>query len=84
VRGEGAVREGESWGEFTVVKITPEAVTLGHETGERVVRLGEVRAKPGASVVAAPKPGMAKSAESSAESQLQKLMEAQKSMDPSK
>jgi len=84
VMTDGAVREGESWGEFTVVKITPEAVTLGHETGERVVRLGEVRAKPGASAVAAPKPGMAKSAESSAESQLQKLMEAQKSMDPSK
>lgn len=84
VMTDGMVREGDLWGEFTVETITPEAVTLRHEDGERVVRLGEVRAKPGAVVAAAPKPAETKPAEGSAEAQLQKIMEMQKSMDPGK
>jgi hypothetical protein len=92
VMTDGMVREGEPWGMFTVETITPEAVTLRHEAGERVLRLGEVRvpagktpAKAGGPVVAtAPQPAAAKPAEGSPEAQLQKLMEMQKAMDPAK
>ena len=78
------VREGEEWGVFTVEKITPDSVTLSHAGGERVMKLGEIRAKAvtGQAVVMAPKDG--KPAAGSAEEQLQKVMEMQKSMDPSK
>lgn len=84
VMTDGTVREGEPWGQFTVEKISPEAVILRHETGERVVRLGEVRAKPGAAVATAASAAPAKPAEGSPEAQLQKITEAQKSADPSK
>jgi hypothetical protein len=78
------VREGEEWGVFTVEKITPDSVKLSHAGGERVLRLGEIRAKvvTGKAVVTAPKD--AKPAVGSAEEQLQKVMDMQKSMDPSK
>ena len=81
VMTDGMVREGEPWGPFLVERITPEAVTLRHEAGERVVRLGEVRVKAG--VVAAAPPA-AKPAEGSPEAQVQKLLEMQKAMDPGK
>jgi hypothetical protein len=84
VMTDGMVREGEVWGVFTVEKITPDSVTLSHAGGERVMRLGEIRAKvvTGKAVVTAPKD--AKPAVGSAEEQLQKVMGMQKSMDPSK
>jgi len=84
VMTDGMVREGEEWGVFTVEKITPDSVKLSHAGGERVLRLGEIRAKvvTGQAVVMAPKDG--KPAVGSAEEQLQKVMEMQKSMDPSK
>ena len=84
VMTDGVVREGDPWGEFTVQTIGPEAVTLRHGTGERVLRLGEIRRKAGAPTVAAANPVEKKAAESSAEAQLQKILEMQKSMDPSK
>jgi hypothetical protein len=84
VMTDGPVREGEPWGQFTVEKITPEAVTLRHEAGERVVRLGDIRAKAGGPVVATSAPKDAKAPAGSAEAQLQKLIETQKSLDPSK
>jgi len=84
VMTDGMVREGEAWGQFTVEKITPEAVTLRHDSGIRVVRLGEVRVKSGAVAAAAAKPAETKPAEGSAEAQLQKILEMQKSMDPGK
>ena len=83
VMTDGMVREGEPWGPFTVEKITPEAVTLRHEAGERVARLGEVRVKAGVAVAAAP-PTAPKPAEGSTEAQVQKLLEMQKAMDPGK
>ena len=84
VMTDGMVREGEVWGVFLVEKITPDSVTLSHEGGERVLRLGEIRAKviTEKAVVTAPKD--AKPAVGSAEEQLQKVLEMQKSMDPSK
>ena len=84
VMTDGMVREGEVWGVFTVEKITQDSVTLSHAGGERVLRLGEVRAKvvTGKAVVTAPKD--AKPPVGSPEEQLQKVMEMQKSMDPSK
>jgi hypothetical protein len=84
VMTDGMVREGEVWGVFTVQKITQDSVTLSHAGGERVLRLGEIRAKveTGKVVVTAPKDG--KPPVGSAEEQLQKVMEMQKSMDPSK
>lgn len=84
VMTDGMVREGEGWGVFTVEKITPDSVTLSHAGGERVMRLGEVRAKVGTgkAVVTAPKD--TKPPVGSPEEQLQKVMEMQKSMDPSK
>jgi len=84
VMTDGMVREGEAWGVFKVEKIKPDSVTLSHAGGERVLQLGEIRAKVGTAkaVVAAPKDG--KAAVGSAEEQLQKVMEMQKSMDPSK
>lgn len=85
VMTDGMVREGEPWGEFTVVKITPEAVTLRHESGERVLAVGEIRAKvAGARVAAAAPAGETKPAAGSPEAQLQKMLEMQKSMDPGK
>ena len=84
VMTDGMVREGEMWGQFTVERITPEAVTLRHEAGERVVRLGDIRAKAGGPVVAASAPKDVKAPAGSAEAQLQKLIETQKSLDPSK
>lgn len=84
VMTDGPVREGEPWGQFTVEKITPEAVTLRHEAGERVLRLGEIRQKAGARPVAASAPKDVKAPAGSAEAQLQKLLETQKSLDPSK
>ena len=84
VMTDGTVREGEVWGVFTVEKIAPDSVTLRHAGGERVLRLGEIRAKVGTgkAMTNAPKDG--KAAAGSAEEQLQKVMEMQKSMDPSK
>jgi hypothetical protein len=84
VMTDGMVREGEVWGVFKVEKITPESVTLSHAGGERVLRLGEIRAKAvtAKAVVMAPKDG--KPPVGSPEEQLQKVMEMQKSMDPSK
>jgi len=84
VMTDGMVREGEVWGVFIVEKITPDSVTLSHEGGERVLRLGEIRAKAvtAKAVVTAPKD--AKPAVGSAEEQLQKVLEMQKLMDPSK
>ena len=84
VMTDGPVREGEPWGQFTVEKITPEAITLRHEAGERVVRLGEIQQKGGAKPVAASAPKDVKAAAGSPEAQLQKLIETQKSLDPSK
>lgn len=83
VMTDATVREGDPWGEFTVQTIGPETVTLRHGTGERVLRLGEIRRKAGAPAVAA-KPAEKKTVEGSAEAQLQKILEMQKSMDPSK
>jgi hypothetical protein len=84
VMTDGMVREGEVWGVFTVEKITPDSVKLSHAGGERVLRLGEVKAKTmtGKPVASAPKDS--KPAVGSAEEQLQKVMGMQKSMDPSK
>lgn len=84
VMTDGMVREGEVWGVFTVEKITPDSVILRHAGGERVLHLGEVRAKAatGQAVVAPPKD--AKAPAGGSEEQLQKVMEMQKSMDPSK
>ena len=84
VMTDGLVREGEGWGVFTVERITPDSVTLSHMGGERVLRLGEVRAKVGSAkaVEVAPKDG--KPAAGSAEEQLEKVMGMQKSMDPAK
>jgi hypothetical protein len=84
VMTDGMVREGEGWGVFTVEKITPDSVTLSHAAGERVLRLGEIRTKVVTvkAVVTAPMDG--KPPVGSPEEQLQKVMQMQKSMDPSK
>jgi len=84
VMTDGMVREGEVWGVFTVEKIRPDSVTLRHAGGERVLRLGEIRAKVGTgkAMTNAPKDG--KPAGGGAEEQLQKVAEMQKSTDPSK
>jgi len=84
VMTDGMVREGEVWGVFTVEKIAPDSVTFSHAGGERVLRLGEIRSKAvtAKAVVTAPKDG--KPPVGSPEEQLQKVMEMQKSMDPSK
>ena len=84
VMTDGPVREGDAWGPFTVEKISPEAVTLRHEAGERVVRLGEVRRKAGMPAAAAAPVAPTKPAEGSPEAQLMKLIEGQKSADPGK
>jgi hypothetical protein len=84
VMTDGMVREGEVWGVFAVEKITPDSVTLSHAGGERVLKLGEIRAiaVTAKAVVTAPKDG--KAPVGSAEEQLQKIMGMQKSMDSSK
>jgi len=80
---DGMVREGEPWGVFTVEKITPASVTLRHESGTRVLQLGEVQAKSETAKLSGAPPET-KPAESSAELQLKKIMEMQKFLDPSK
>ena len=85
VMTDGMVREGEGWGIFTMEKITPGSVTLGHEAGQRVLVLGEIKVKAvggGAGPVATT--ASVKPAEGSAEGQLQKALDMQKLMDPSK
>jgi hypothetical protein len=85
VMTDGMVREGEGWGVFTVEKITPDSVTMRHEAGQRVLILGQIKAKAvggGAEPVA--KTASVKPAEGSAEAQLQKVLDMQKLMDPSK
>lgn len=84
VMTDGMVREGEGWGVFTVKKITPDSVTLSHAGGERVLGLGEIRAKgvTGKAMVSGVKDS--KPAAGSPEEQLQKVMDMQKSMDPAK
>jgi len=84
VMTDGMVREGEVWGVFTVEKITPDSVTLSHAGGERVLRLGEVRAKAVTEKEAVTAPKDAKPQLGGAEEQLQKVMEMHKSMDPAK
>ena len=84
VMTDGMVREGEVWGVFTVEKITPDSVTLSHAGGERVLRLGEVRAKAVTEKEAVTAPKDAKPPLGGAEEQLQKVMEMHKSMDPAK
>jgi hypothetical protein len=84
VMTDGMVREGEVWGVFTVEKITPDSVTLSHGGGERVLRLGEVRAKAVTEKEAVIAPKDAKPQLGGAEEQLQKVMEMHKSMDPAK
>jgi len=84
VMTDGIVREGEGWGVFTVEKITPDSVTLSHAGGERVLRLGEVRAKAVAGKAVASTPKDRKPATGSPEEQLQKVLDMQKSMDPAK
>lgn len=84
VMSDGMVREGEEWGEFRVEKITPEAVTLRHPAGQRVLRLGEVRV-----AAAKPRGGAAPAretppAEGTEDAKIRKLVESQKSLDPSK
>jgi len=78
------VREGEPWGAFLVQSVTPDAVTLRHSAGERVIRLGEIRTTKAGVKVAASPPADKKPAEGSPEAQLQKVLDMQKSMDPSK
>jgi len=84
VMTDGIVTEGDGWGVFTVEKITPDFVTLRHPGGERVLRLGEVLGKTvaGKPVASAPKDG--KPASGSAEEQLKKLLDTQKSFDSTK
>jgi hypothetical protein len=85
IMSEGQMlREGEPWGLFTVEKITPESVTLRHEAGSRVLRLGEVRAKTASvkAVGSGPKDG--KAPVGSAEEQVAKAIEMQKSFDSAK
>lgn len=85
VMTDGMVAEGEGWGVFTVEKIGPDAVTLGHEAGQRVLGLGEIKVKAvGGGVGLGTKTANLKPAEGSAEEKLQKVLEMQKSMDPSK
>ena len=82
---DGMVREGEYWGVFTVEKITPGSVTLRHEGGQRVLVLGEIKAKAvGGGAGPGAKTASVKPAEGSAEGQVQKVLDMQKSMDPSK
>jgi len=84
VMTDGMVREGELWGVFTVEKIAPDSVTLSHAGGERVMRLGEVRAKVGTAKAVAVAPKGSKPDAGSPEGQLQKVLDMQKSMDPAK
>ena len=84
VMTDGPVREGEPWGQFTVEKITPEAVTLRHEAGERVVRLGEAEVNAAKNRVTAQPAQESRPAESPEEAKIRKLVEQQKSLDPSK
>ena len=84
VMTDGMVREGELWGVFTVETITPDSVTLSHEEGERVLRMGEVRAKVGTGKVAVTPAKEIKPGAGSPEDQLQKVFDMQKSMDPAK
>lgn len=84
VMTDGMVREGEPWGAFLVQSVTPDAVTLRHSAGERVIRLGEIRTTKAGVKVAASPPADKKPAEGSPEAQLQKVLDMQKSMDPSK
>ncbi|NBS07085.1 MAG: hypothetical protein EBS69_06735 [Verrucomicrobia bacterium] len=81
---DGMVREGDGWGVFTVEKITPDSVTLRHEEGERVLRMGEVRARSQAGKVATAPAKASQPAAGSPEEQLQKVLDMQKSMDPAK
>jgi hypothetical protein len=84
VMTDGTVGEGEGWGVFIVEKITPDSMTLRHGGGERVLRLGEVRAKVGTGKAMTTGAKDSKPEAGSSEEQLQKLMEMQKSMDPAK
>ena len=84
VMTDGIVREGELWGIFAVEKIGPDSVTLSHGEGERVLRLGEVRAKGGTGKVAETGPKEGKPMGGSGEEQLQKVLDMQKSTDPAK
>jgi hypothetical protein len=84
VMTDGIVREGELWGIFAVEKIGPDSVTLSHGEGERVLRLGEVRAKVGTAKAVAVAPKGSKPDAGSPEGQLQKVLDMQKSMDPAK
>ena len=85
VMTDGMVAEGEGWGVFTVVKITPDSVTLGHEAGQRVLGLGEIKVKAvGGGVGLGTKTANVKPPVGSPEEQLQKVLDMQKSMDPSK
>ena len=84
VMTDGMVREGEGWGVFTVERITPDSVTLSHAGGQRVLRLGEVKAKAVSGKVVATAPKDGKPAVGSAEEQLQKVLDMQKSFDSTK
>jgi hypothetical protein len=82
---DGMVREGEGWGIFTVEKITPDSVRLRHEAGQRVLVLGEIKVKAvGGGAGPGAKTASVKPAEGAAEGQVQKVLDMQKSMDPSK
>jgi len=84
VMTDGLVREGEEWGGFTVVQITPETVTVRHPAGQRVLRLGEVRVAASKTRVAAAPARETPPAEGTEEAKIRKLVESQKSLDPSK
>jgi len=84
VMTDGMVGEGEGWGVFTVERVTPDSVTLSHAGGERVLRLGEITAKAGSPKVVASAPKDGKPAVGSAEEQLQKVLDMQKSFDSTK
>jgi len=84
VMTDGMVAEGGVWGVFTVEKIMPDSVTLRHAGGDRVMRLGEVRAKAVTAKAVATAPKSTKPAMGSAEEQLQKILDMQKSFDSTK
>jgi hypothetical protein len=81
---DGMVREGDAWGVFTVEKITSDSVTLRHDEGERVLRMGEVRGRSEAGKVAVAPGKEGQPAAGSPEEQLQKGFDMQKLMDPAK
>ena len=82
---DGMVVEGDGWGVFTVEKITPDSVRLGHEAGQRVLGLGEIKGKAvGGGAGPGAKTASVQPAEGTAEGQVQKVLDMQKSMDPTK